>query len=528
VNRALTHIGPSARVARGATYLLIQGFLNAAIGLVFFIVLAHVLANRVDEMGVYTLLSFILALIPVIGTLALPSAAIKYISKYLAEDDKTKAREVVVRVLQIGSLASVGAFVILFIPAEPLSKIIFGISDYALLLRVLAFCSIFTILNTMTSSFLQGLQKIGHVAALGLGYTIIQATLGIVLLLLGWGLYAVVLGWLTGLIVISVVGLLLTARYVGFLGKLHPSKPLLSYSLPLYVSNSISFFVGWVDQLLLVAILGQETLGVYSVAVRAAAIPALFSTSIVVALFPKLSELYTKQGSQSLEDAFKVSTRYSVLVGFPLIVGLAALSYPMVILFGGVPYIGAVEPLIILCIAALANALGVAVSSIFLTLGRTKIVSVLSIVSVGLNMLLSYTALVPLNLGMVGTATARTFGAIITLALNIYVLSRYMQVSFDKEAFWKASLACLVLVIAVFALDGARMLFVFGYFRLDQFLVLRLLLLPVYIVIACLAYFVALIGLRTIKAQDVELAKQFLPRSLNRIAGWLERIAADK
>lgn len=495
-------------------------------GLIFFIVLAHALANRVDEMGVYTLLSFILALVPVIGTLALPSAAIKYISKYLAEDDKTKARKVVVRIMQLGLLASVGAFVLLFIPAEPLSRVIFGISDYAPLLRVLALCSIFTVLNTMASSFLQGLQKIGQVAALGLGYTIIQATLGILLLFLGWGLYAVVLGWLTGLIVISVIGLLLTAKYIGILGKPYPSKPLLSFSFPLYISGSIGFFVGWVDQLLLAAILGQEALGVYSVAVRAAAIPALFSTSIVIALFPKLSELYTKQGSQSLEDAFKVSARYSVLVGFPLIVGLATLSYPMVILFGGVQYIGAVEPLIIMCIAALATTLGVAISSIFLTLGRTKIVSVLSIASVGLNMLLSYTALVPLNLGMVGTATARTLGAIIALGVNVYVLSRYMHISFDKEAFWKASLACLVLIFAVFALDSVRLLLVFGYLRLDQFLTLRLLLLPIYVVIAGLAYFVALIGLRAIKTQDIELAKQFLPKSLNRVASWLERIAA--
>jgi stage V sporulation protein B len=423
----LESVGPTARVARGATYLLIQGFLNSIIGVVNFIVLAHVLADRVDEMGVYTLLSFILALVPIIGALALPSAATKYISQYLAENNKMKARAVVVRVLQLGLLASAAAFAVLFIPAEWLSNAILGTANYTLLLRVLAFCSIFTLLSTEASGFLQGMQKMWQLAALGFGYTLLQAIISISLLLIGWRLYAVVLGWLAGLAMISITGLLLTAKYIGVLGKPAPIKPLLNFSLPIYFSGAVGFFVGWVDQLLLAALLGQRTLGVYSVAVRAAAIPSLFSSSIITALFPKLSELYTKQGSHSLEDAFKVSTRYSVLIGFPMIVGLATLAYPLVILFGGVQYLDAVEPLIIICIATLASTFGMAIGSILLTLERTKIVSVLSVVSVGLSLLLSYTALIPLSLGMVGTAWARTLAAIAALGLNLYVLSRCLS-----------------------------------------------------------------------------------------------------
>jgi O-antigen/teichoic acid export membrane protein len=509
-------------VARGATYLFIQGFLNAVIGLVYFIVLAHVLADRVEEMGVYTLLSFILALVPVMGTLALPSAAIKYISQFLAENNLEKAKAVVSRLLQLGLLASVIAFFVLFIPAEWLSTVIFGTVSYALLLHILAICAIFSILNTEASSFLQGMQKMWQVAVLGLVYTVIQAAVSIFLLLSGWRLTSVVLGWLAGLAAISIAGLVLTAKHIGVLGRPAPTRPLLNFSFPLYISGGIGFFVAWVDQLLLAVLLGQGALGVYSVAVRAAAVPGLFSSSIITALFPKLSELYAKRGSSSLEEAFKVSTRYSVLIGFPLIAGLAALAYPMVILFGGVQYIGAVEPLIIICIATLTNAFGVAIGSILLTLERTRIVSVLSIISVGLSLLLSYIALVPLNLGMVGTAWARTLAAIAVLGLNLYVLSRYISISFDKEALLKASLACVVLIVSILGLDLVRMFFSSGSY---QFLVFRLHLLPVYAIVAGLAYLLALIGLRAIKIQDVKLIEEYLPRRLGRVAVWLERIA---
>jgi len=84
---------PTARVARGATYLFIQGFSNAIIGLVYFIFLAHAFAEPSEQwqMGAFALLTFILTLAQIFGTLALPSAAIKYIAQYLAEGDSERA-----------------------------------------------------------------------------------------------------------------------------------------------------------------------------------------------------------------------------------------------------------------------------------------------------------------------------------------------------------------------------------------------------------------------------------------------------
>jgi hypothetical protein len=58
-----------------------------------------------------------------------------------------------------------------------------------------------------------------------------------------------------------------------------------------------------------------------------------------------------------------------------------------------------------------------------------------------------------------------------------------------------------------------------------QFLVIRLQLLPIYVVVGGLAYFLALITLRAIKRHDIELVEEYLPKNLKRMAAWLERIA---
>jgi len=166
--------------------------------------------------------------------------------------------------------------------------------------------------------------------------------------------------------------------------------------------------------------------------------------------------------------------------------------------------------------------LGIATGPILMTLERTKIVSLLAIVSVSLSVLLSYSALAVLGLGMIGTAWARTFASIIGLMLSLYVLTRFVPVSFDKEALWKASVASILMVIAIVGLDVVRMFLSPSSY---EFLQLRLHLLPIYVIVGALAYFASMVGLRAIKKQDVELIYEYLPKKMKWVADWLSRIA---
>jgi O-antigen/teichoic acid export membrane protein len=371
------------------------------------------------------------------------------------------------------------------------------------------------------------------IAFIGLSYSLIHTCVGVFLLFLGWRLQAVVGGWLAGWAITSIAALVLVARHLGVTGKPHSLRPLMSFSLPLYFSACVGFFVAWIDQLLLVSYMsllygtteGQTILGIYYVAIRAAVVPTLFSNALVVALFPSLSELYAQQGLNSLRDAFRMASRYSVLVGFPLIIGLATLAYPVIILFGGWQYIDAAIPLIIISIAALIATLGLAMNPILLTLERTVVASALSLVSVALSLFLAYLMVVPLNLGMIGAAWARTLTSILSFVLTFYVVSRHVPLSFDKEALWKASVASVFLVAAIVGLDLVRMILSPSSY---QFLVIRLHLLPIYVLAGGLAYFFVLVRLRTIKKRDVDLFEEYLPHELKWIADWARhRLAAS-
>ena len=502
------------RVARGATYIFIQGVASNIVGVVYLLFLVRALAPPPSpEMGTYFVLVFVLGLVQVIGALALRSASTKYIAQYLAERSPEKARSVASRVLQVTSLTSLFLGVLLFLSAESISMVLLGASKWAPLFQILAFTAMFGILTGQVMGFLQGMQKFRELATVSLSQTLAQNLVGIGLLYLGWGLRGVAYGWLMGFLVAAVIGFVLAFRFLGKFEKPHPIRPLINFSYPLYISNILVFVAAWVDQLFILPFMGEAGLGVYGWAVRAAAVPSLLSTSIVTALFPQLSELYAKGGSDSLREAFHISGRYAVLFGFPMLVGLAALAYPVMVAFAGIEYAGAALPLTIICLASLPATLGIAISPTLLTLERTKTASIIALMSIFSNMIASYVTLAYLHMDIIGPAWARFLAAFVGLGLGAYALKKILNVTFDKVALWKASVASLFMATAVTLSRTLEIFFSQVY------------LLPFYVMVGGTVYFFCLAVLKAIKKQDVELVQAYLPKGLKRLAVWLGRMA---
>lgn len=522
-------MSPSVRVGRGATYLFLSSIITTAIGLVYFLVIYHTLTK--EDTGVYTLLTITIALVQTIGVLSLPAASIKYISQYLAEGNREKAKSVVTRVIQLSLGASTAAMVLLFISAEWLSTTISGTTANLTLFRLVAFNSFFVILYLQTIGFLQGLQKMGTAALMTGGYTSLQSAIGIYLVLSGWGLVGVVLSWLIVTAIGFATGLILTLKHLGFSKKPHPIKPLLHFSYPLYIAGIIGILATYMDSILLFSYMNaahglteaQQLLGIYNIAFRASFVPTMLSTAIATALFPQLSELYTQRGMQGLKDACKITSRYSVLVSFPVIIGLAVLASPIVILFGGWDYRAAGLPLTVLCLAAIPVAVGVALGSTLMTVERTKsnsLITIISIIATSTLTLANLAYFYPL-LGLTGPAWARIISSLVGFGLTVYAVKKVFSVSFDMEALWKASAASFIMIVAILLLDVARQVLTPAP---SEFLLFPLRLLPLYIIVGAGAYFFSLSALKTIKRPDIELFQEYLPSSFKRIVPLLERL----
>jgi O-antigen/teichoic acid export membrane protein len=264
-----------------------------------------------------------------------------------------------------------------------------------------------------------------------------------------------------------------------------------------------------------------EALGAYNLAVRASIVPNLVSVALVTSLFPKLSEMHSKLGIQSLRDAFKTSTRYAALLGFPVSLLVATLAYPIFILFATVRFVDAVIPLAVMCIASLPTILGLAISPILYTLKQTKLASVTIMVSILIEATLSYIFLAYLNAGLVAVAFTRLIATICQLILGSYLLNRILTITYDREAIWKSALAAVFMVMSLLGLEAFRSVIEPASF---QFLVLRLRLLPVYTIVGIVVYLLSLFLLKAVMRRDIELVRDYVPSRLQWIVELFGRI----
>ena len=518
-------LSAGVKVARGATYVFVQGLLSAALGVVYIVFLTRLLSQ--EEIGTFGVLTFALGLVQTLGMLALNSASVKYIAQFIAEGNREKAKAVVTRILQLSIFISIAAFAIIFSLSGWISTALSSSSliVQASVVQVLAVASLFVLFFYQALGFLQGLQKLRDMALINLLYTVIQYGLALTLVYLGYGVLGLIISWAVALAVCAVLALALTRRSLGIVGKPYEAKPLFNFAFPIYVSSIFGFLVVWVDQLFILPFMGLATFGMYNIANRAAVVPALISSALVAALYPKLSQLYTESGKSSLENALTATTRYAVFVGFPVILLVAILAYPIIILFAGAQYAPAAFPLAMLCMGSLFGTLGVAFGPAFFTMERTWIASLTTFASVVTDALFSYVLIAFLGMGMIGAAMAKIIAAAVGFVFGFILLRQFIRVKLDTEMLWKVMLACGVMIVALLGFDVLRQL-VSG--PPHSFLVFRLLLLPVYIVLGVAVYFLAIIALRAIKKEDVDLFREYLPDGLKWVTALIERFVPSR
>lgn len=518
-------LSAGVKVARGATYVFVQGLISAALGVIYIVFLTRMLSQ--EEIGTFGVLTFVLGLVQTLGILALQSASVKYIAQFMAEGRRERAKGVVARVLQVSVIVAVAAFALVFALSSWIST---TLSTSSLIvqvsvIQVLAVASFFVLFFYQALGFLQGLQKMRNMSIVNMLYTIIQYGLALALVYLGFGVLGLIVSWAVALVICAALALALTQRSLGIVGRPFETRPLLNFAFPLYVSSIFGFLVVWIDQLFILPFMGLATFGVYNIANRAAVVPGLIASALVAALYPKLSQLYTESGKSSLENAFTATTRYAVFVGFPIILLVAILAYPIIILFAGVQYAPAAFPLAFLCLASLFGTLSVATAPAFFTMERTWIAAFTTFASVVADALFSYVLIAFLGMGMMGAATAKIIAAAVSFVLSIVLLRQFIKVKFDTDMLWKVTLACVVMVVALLGFDIVRQQLSGPPY---SFLAFRLLLLPAYVVLGIIVYFLAIIALRGIRKEDLDLFREYLPGGLKKIAAWIERFVPDK
>lgn len=190
----------------------------------------------------------------------------------------------------------------------------------------------------------------------------------------------------------------------------HATREWLAVSMPLLLVEEFGLLLGKADMLMIGAFIGSESLGVYHVALRLAALVSFILTGFIAAVGPRISALYAQGNLAGLQ---RIASFVAHAVFWPsLAAGIVLIVFaePMLQLFGTEFTIGR-WPLVILVIGQLINTGTGAVWQLLALTGHHKLIARVVIWGAGINILLN-AILIPL-FGLIGAAIAWTVCALI-------------------------------------------------------------------------------------------------------------------
>lgn len=380
-------------------WLFADRILRMGVGLFVGVWVARYLGT--EQFGLYSYAIAFVSLFGAFATLGLDGIVVRDIVRNPSCKDETLGTAFVLKLMggALSFFLIMGA-IFLLRPYDRLTQWLVGITAVGM---------VFQAFDTIDFWFQSQVKSKCTVYAKNTAFLLI-ALIKIVLILIKAPLIAFAWAGLTE-IVVGAIGLIIVYRINGhyikaWRGSIARAKSLFSDSWPLILSGIVIMIYMRIDQVMLGEMVGNQEVGVYSVAVRLAEVWYFIPMSFVSSTFPSVIE-----AKAISEDLFYVRLQklYSLMALMTYIVALPMtfLSGWMIEILFGAAYSKAASMLVVLIWAGLFTNLGVARSSFLTTMNWNRVYFITVFLGCLVNVALNYT-LIPLYGGM-GAAIASCF-----------------------------------------------------------------------------------------------------------------------
>lgn len=192
-------------------------------------------------------------------------------------------------------------------------------------------------------------------------------------------------------------------------------------SFPMFISTTITVFLGWIDSFVLGIYVSDSEIGVYNVAIKIALGASFAMEAINSGLAPKIARLYFDNN----EIEFKKLVRFSTLLNFTVTIGIVAIliifNQFLLGLFGEEFKTG-FSVLLILSLVHLFNSFMGSAAIIMQMIGYQKQYQNIAILALVLNLGLNF-LLIP-QFGNVGAALSTAFSLTVWFICNAVFLKK--------------------------------------------------------------------------------------------------------
>jgi len=283
---------------RGAYWQYLSSLTLVVVGGLFYIFIIHSYSTEI--VGVFSLLNAIAFLFSTVFSLGLQQGMQHFISYHLGRRDGM-IRALVRKFTAVGFLLSLGTFATLWV-LSPAFALLFFLShaylDYLRLMDVVIFSMI---INNILLYMLLGLQSFRlngmlNIFMYAMGYGLI-----IPLLLINSNPIRIIFAWIAGYYATTFL-LYYVHRRVRRSPKAEsgvPLTPVLSYSIPIFISGLVSYGATYVDRFIVSFLINLSELGIYNFALVLTNAISILTLPFTSVLLSRLSEFYGRGDKES-------------------------------------------------------------------------------------------------------------------------------------------------------------------------------------------------------------------------------------
>ena len=502
----------TSNIPGGAVKITLANASDYLIMALFYVVVTKTNALTQTEIGTLSILSFLTSTFSLLTLLALPTAITKFTSEKLGKNQKGEATAIQKTVTKTVVTLSIAGFAVAALSSRLVSQYLWNNPEYVILIILNFTYAFLSNILTLCRSTLQALYLFGKMATITVTYVVSSRIVAIALALLHMGVAGVIIGYIIGSIIALAVAINFLRDKLPKTTKNMPLKPLLYFSLPLFLSSITMLVLSWADIAIITSLTGDYSLtGVYYIVINSVGTLSILYSPMITTIFPTLSAHHGLEKPESISNILKTTSRYIIYIIFPSCIGLAIIAPTALTFFYGASYAEGATPLAILSITTIIIALSALLTTALTATGKTGQILKINTIS-AVSTILMLLALVRL-LETTGAALTRLTTQLIGLTLAAYALRKEIRIRLDKEALWKSALATTATVPVLLALE----LVISTRLTTTQTLITEILT-------AAAIYAFVLYILKALKNQDFELLKQALPKPLTKYLNTLERV----
>ncbi len=315
------------------------------------------------------------------------------------------------------------------------------------------------VITSPFSSIIQAHEKIYILSAVDICMGLLNSSVGIALLFLGYGIQGLLIMFTSFAVVRFMVLFIITRRLLGGIWypvEFHFIRSLLGLAFPFAVLSILALIHWKVDHFMISKMLGDVQLGLYAAAYKIFENVVMVGITVNAALYPSISALFA-ESKEKLRRVYENMQRYFIIVSLPISAVIFMFAREIILLMYGDQYLESVSVLILLSFGFSVFFFSIPMRLIINNSELIKKIVPYSAVTTSLNIIFNYIVIPRDGFigGITGAALVSIFVGCIDVMVRIHFIRRIFHEGYHPlRLSWRPLIAASVMVSVIYMLSS--------------------------------------------------------------------------